>query len=474
MVFGVPNAIPSFMTAELLALRVLASVLPQIADAMAPGGSGNPYAGLSSDQQAVLHEVTDLGFPLRGWWQYATLNGGGFLAVEGAVRAIDPSYVTDFWTQPGYEGTEPAVQAARIQYTTTVTSLSGTSELVLANVPAGDLNNADLDITSGSLAGQTIPIESVSGNTVVLAGSNSGITPGTSVELDNSWLIAMQYYQRHQVPTPDEYGWNQYRGSNGQPLEPQRSFLIGPLLTESTAGSIPDGHFYGKMIMLGSTMDVQAYPWSEDWYRKQAQAALGASFQNSYRIWYMDNADHDPDGPSATTDADASDHIVAYAGEADQALLDLDAWVAHGTQPPASSNYQIDSSDQVQLPSIAIAHDGVQPVVGLLAAARGSLPSWSRIDVTAGQPVAFLTVAQVPLGGGCIVKAEFDPEGSGIFPDSMPIHHVGPLEILGDSFTYSTPGTYFPVVRITSNANCDPNAVYALIQNLASVRVVVH
>ena len=109
----------------------------------------------------------------------------------------------------------------------------------------------------------------------------------------------MQYYQRHQVPTPDEYGWNQYRGPNGQPLEPQRPLLIGPLLTGSTAGSIPDGHFYGKMIMLGSTMDVQAYPWSEDWYRKQAEAALGANFQNSYRIWYMDNADHDPDGPAA-------------------------------------------------------------------------------------------------------------------------------------------------------------------------------
>ena len=123
MVFGVPNAIPSFMTVELLALRVLADKLPQIADAMAPGGSGNPYAGLTPDQQAVLTEVTKLGFPLRGWWQYATLNGGGFYAVEPAVRAIDPSYVDDFWTQPGYEGSDPSVQAARVQYDTTVSGL---------------------------------------------------------------------------------------------------------------------------------------------------------------------------------------------------------------------------------------------------------------------------------------------------------------------------------------------------------------
>lgn len=40
MVFGVPSAIPSFMTGQLLALRVLKDKLPQIANAMAPGGGG--------------------------------------------------------------------------------------------------------------------------------------------------------------------------------------------------------------------------------------------------------------------------------------------------------------------------------------------------------------------------------------------------------------------------------------------------
>jgi len=75
MVFGVPNAIPSFMTVQLLALRVLHDKLPQIDDATEPGGSGDPFAGLTSQQRAVLQESARLGFPLRGWWQYATLNG---------------------------------------------------------------------------------------------------------------------------------------------------------------------------------------------------------------------------------------------------------------------------------------------------------------------------------------------------------------------------------------------------------------
>jgi hypothetical protein len=470
-VFGVPNAIPSFMTVELLALRVLGDKLPQIAAATEPGGNGNPYAGLDPQQQAVLHEVSRLGFPLRGWWQYATLNGGAFFATEGLVRALDPTYMNDFWTLPGYEGSDPSVQAARIQYATTVVGLTGTSGLVLANVPAGDLNGADLIVNSGPLAGQSIPIVNVSGNTVQLV-TNPGITPKTAVTLDNSWLIALEYYQRHQVPTPDEYGWNQYRGPNGLPLEPQRSLLVGPIAAASTAGSIADGAFHGKMIMLGSVMDVQAYPWSEDWYAKQAQAALGSSFGNNFRLWYMDNADHDPNGPAATNAADAADHIVSYLGEVEQALLDLDAWVSKGIQPPASSNYSINSEDQVHLPARASQRGGVQPVVTLTA--RGGGAPGQSIDVAAGQRVTFSVQAKVPPGVGRIVQVEWDFLGAGNYTVTTQLTHIGPVIKVTTTYTFTQPGTYFPAVRVASQQNGDPNTPFGLIQNLARVRVVVH
>lgn len=341
-------------------------------------------------------------------------------------------------------------------------------------MPEGALNNADLDVTSGPLAGHTLSIVSVSGDTVDLAGNNTGITPGTSVELDNSWLIALQYYQRHQVPADGEYGWNQYLGSNGQPLEPQRQLLTGPILAASTAGSVPNGHFYGKMIMLGSTMDVQAYPWSEDWYRKQAQAALGSSFGDSYRLWYSDNADHSGTGPAASADPDAADHIVATTGELQQALLDLDAWVAHGVQPPASTNYRIDATDGVQLPVKASQRKGVQPIVTLTARAGAHTPPSQRIDVVAGQPVTLSMDAQVPPGTGKIVRVQWDFEGAGTFDVNSPLTHIGPVVNLDETYTFTQPGTYFPVVRVMSQRNGDTTTPYGLIQNLAGVRIVVH
>ena len=44
--------------------------------------------------------------------------------------------------------------------------------------------------------------------------------------------------------------------------------------------------------MLASVMDMEAYSWSADWYRKLVAQASGAAIDSSYRLWFMDNADH--------------------------------------------------------------------------------------------------------------------------------------------------------------------------------------
>jgi hypothetical protein len=473
---GTPNSIPSNQAIQLLGLRVLHDKLAQIVDAVEPGGSGQPYAGLDAEERAVLQEATRLGFPIRGWWDYRSLTGGSFFAVEGGVRALDPTYATDFWTAPGYEGSEPSVQAARVQQDATVVGLVGnpTSGLILSSLPPGELlTGADLTVTSGAAAGSTLTIATATGDTVTFAGANpsvlGAIQPGDSVRIDNSWSVALQYYPRHQVPTADMYGWNQYRDANGDPIYPQRP-LVGPTFAASTGGSLASGNFHGKMIMLGSLVDIEAFPWSADWYRGKAQAAVGGALDDDFHLWYLDNAGHTE--PRSTY---ANTHIVDYTGEIQQALLDLDAWVAGGTPPPAGTNYDVDTATtEVRVPASAAQRRGVQPVVTLSATVGRSEPRGSRVDVAAGQPVRFVAEAQVPPGAGQIVGGEWDFEGVGTYPVQASISHADRSVRLEASYTFTQPGTYFPVVRVTSQRDGDTDTPYTRIPNLARVRVVVH
>ena len=43
-----------------------------------------------------------------------------------------------------------------------------------------------------------------------------------------------------------------------------------------------------------------------------------------------------------------------------------------------------------------------------------------------------------------------------------------------ETYTFTKPGTYFPVVRVTSQRHGNTTTPYGLIQNLASIRVIAH
>jgi hypothetical protein len=473
MVPGVPNAAPSFMAAQLLGLRVLGDKLPEIVDAIEPGGSGDPYAGLSDEQRAALREATLLGFPLQGWWQHEWFNGGGLMELLPLLYMLDPTYVDDFWTEPGYAGSEPSVKAARIQHDATVVSVVGAPEnqLVLSSVPAGSLLTAELKILSGRASGQSLPILRASGDTVFF-GPNANrellvaIQPGDQVQFDNSSALALEHSPLYQVPGPDEQAWDQFRGEDGAPLHPQRSVLIGPQVAEISSGSIPDGHFEGKMIMLVSTMDIQAFAWSAKWYQAKVLAAKGAEFDDCFRLWFVDHAGHTPLWELDAPDAQA--HIVDYDGVCQQALLDLDEWVTSGVQPPASGRYLVTSENQVELPATADERLGIQPVVTLTA--NGAV----RADVAPGETVSFLATAEVPPGAGALVKVEWDLEGAGSFPDVVELDDPSSSVSLEAASAFSSPGTRFAVVRVTSQRQGTAETRYGQIQNLARVRVVVH
>ena len=100
-VSGSTMAIPNMSTVRMQALRVLRDKFPQIVDALEPGGSGDPYAGLTPCEASVLREVEAMGFPMESWFGWRTMGLHGFAALYGGVSQADPTYFQDFWNTPG-------------------------------------------------------------------------------------------------------------------------------------------------------------------------------------------------------------------------------------------------------------------------------------------------------------------------------------------------------------------------------------
>ena len=106
-VIGSTMALPNVFSVRMHAMRTLKDRFPQIVDALEPGGSGDPYAGLSDEEQGALREATRMGFPLPSWFGYKTMGIQAFGVLYQGVVAADPTYFTDFWTVPGYLGANP-------------------------------------------------------------------------------------------------------------------------------------------------------------------------------------------------------------------------------------------------------------------------------------------------------------------------------------------------------------------------------
>lgn len=470
-VMATPNAIPSMFTIRMHALRVLRQRdrFPGIMDAINPGGSGDPYAELNDEEAAALREATRMGYPPRGWWNHATLNSGYFAQVAPLMPMLDPAYVDDFWSQPGYLGSDPRAALAQERFTfeTVVEStIDGfPRQLVLAQVPARDIADAHLVMLDGASAGSSIPIATVDGRRIGFAyaadqAAANGIRVGDRVRIDNAWALALQTYHRHQVPTPDLYGWNQFRGSDGTPVYPQREVMIGPIGAAGTAGSIPDGGIDGRMLVVECLMDIDALAWQADWYRGKVRAALGAASDEQFALYYIDHAQHDNPQTAA-----ARAHTVSFSGALQQALRDVSAWVEQGRRP-SSTRYEIVDS-QVVVPAGAVERGGIQPVVALTA--NGAV----RADVAVGEAVEFRAMVEVPPDAGVVVAAEWDFEGVGNFPQAAPLDERAPCVSLTATHQYARPGTYFAVLRVASHRDGDAASTYARVQNLARVRVVV-
>lgn len=493
-VAGSGMALPNVFTVRLRAMRILRDKFPEIVDAMEPGGSGDPYAGLDPEQAAALREVTRMGFPLRSWFGYRTMGMHGFIAIYSGMLALDPSYFTDFWTKKGYEGASPppSMVRDRLQFASTIAGPLTEAEAerlglkpAVKNVgvdtafhagapPAGFklsdtappiyFQGGDLIVRSGAAAGQRIMLVKVSGNNVVTGIANpevlAKVKPGDSVEIDNSNFLAVETYQRHQVPGPDYKVWDQYRDASGAPLYPQRP-LLGPIFMKGVAGSLQTGKFQGKMIIVESLLDREAFAWQADWYRELARKNLGDRTDANMRIYMNDHTLHgdepDLEDPSRT---------VTYIGMVQQALRDISDWAEHGIAPPGSTDYRI-VDGQIHVPASAAARKGLQPVVMLTA--NGA----PRAEVRSSGTITLTATADVPPGGGRIVSAEWDPEGTGTYPVKVQIAPGQKRIRISMTYRYTKPGTYFPGIRVNAQRQGDGSTPYARLPNLGRARVVV-
>lgn len=500
---GSTMAIPNMFSVRMHAMRILWDKFPQIIDAVEPGGSGDPYAGLNDEEAAALREVTRMGFPTQSWFGYRTMGVHGFAALYPGVAMADPGYFTDFWTKPGYLGFDrpEAFAGARLQFSTTIAAPVTAAEaarLRLNTDPGredrGGVDNAfraptgadaerivgfrlggtppavrflggDLVIEGGPDKGRSLPVARIVGDIAVLgmvdAALAARLAVGDAVRVDNSNFLAAQTYHRHQVPGPDFPVWDQFRNADGSPLYPQRPMLIGPIFVQGTSGSQMTGKFEGKMILVASLWDREAMPWQADWYRQRAAAQIGAGADDRLRLWYTDHALHGDErgieDPSRT---------VSYQGVLQQALRDLADWVEQGITPPRSTGYRIEDGQVIVAPD-ARARAGIQPVVTL--AVNGG----ERAEVRVGQPVRLTGTVAVPPGAGTVVSVAWDFEGAGTYAAPARVGRNARTARVSATYRFTRPGTYFVGLKGISQRQGDAATPYARIENIDRVRVVV-
>lgn len=503
-VLGSSMAIPNSFTVRMHAMRLLDGKFPQIVDAVEPGGSGDPYAGLTGEQAAALREVTRMGFPIQSWFGWKTMGIHGFAALYGGVVMADPSYFTEFWTMPGYYGFDhpESFNGYRMQHKAAIAALVTGADARRLHLETGVTNGkttgnvdesyaamqdkeaktvvavrlsspppsipflgGDLIVLSGAAKGARLTLSRIEGDTAIFGIVDpvvaARLAAGDAVQVDNSNFLAAQTYHRHQVPAAEFRVWDQFRGPDGTPIYPQRPMLLGPLFTKATAGSVPEGNFEGKMILVESLWDREAYPWSADWYRARVEKHFGAATDDHFRLWFTDRALH---GDSDTQEDPT--RTVSYVPVLNQALRDLALWVEKGIAPPDSTRYRYEDG-QIVVPAEAAARLGIQPVVTLTSSGR------ARADIAAGQTVTFTGTIEVPPGSGSIVAAQWDFEGAGTFAVSSPVKPGSKTATVTITHRFDRPGTYFPTLRGVSQREGSRTTAFGRIQNLGRMRVVV-
>lgn len=478
------------------AIRILGAKVLDVVDAMAPGGSGDPFHGLNSEERETLAALYRSGLPRGAELVFLTSGYMGTFANHiGSLVEFDPTYLDDFMSKPGYQGGDGRLKDSHVAMKTTIERVVTAKELRGRFGPSADqgrmrymLMNAKDDAPLGVVVKGLDPkkalgisIKMVSGggkghelhtvavlDDVLIAQADvsyrfEGVEPGDQIELDNRKFLAYCYFHRHQVDASAQYA--PYRVDN-QSIYPQRPNFAG---SGALSGAVAGGKFEGKMIVVQNAHDAATLPNAAHAWRKQLEGNFGERINQHFRLWYTDHASHIPGSMQAPTEPVMPlARLVDYRGMLEQGLRDLMEWVEGGREPPPTTNYTIDADQRMSLAPTAAERRGIQPVVN--ATANGKM----RAEVRVGEAVSFEALAETPPQTGTIVNVEWDWEGKaewkerdrGIDGKAAKIH-------VKATHAYTKPGTYFPAVRVTSHRDGDVNAKFGRLMNLGRMRVVV-
>ncbi|KAM5348802.1 hypothetical protein ACJ41O_008625 [Fusarium nematophilum] len=487
LIQAVPISNPNNWPIRALSGLALGGKKEKIKDAFSQGGSGNPLPLLNAAERVAFEESTALGVPLHAWEDFEGVGQDRtnlwkviMTLVLSAVEATDPTYVDDFWTKPGYLGTEKSAlgdffRASLVEFNTTVQDVKlendAPVEIVLKGVPRGTrtvglrftihARDGSTSVFDGTLNAETRTISIGDGNDAAVL---AGLKRGAKLQVDNRWYLSLHSLHRHQVPPVESgfYGYDYLRREDGQPRYPQREVLIAPRTAQgASGGGRHTGNITGKVILMDNLLDYDAFPWHADWYKGRVREALGSRFEDNFRLYYSDNADHAMgriEGPMLR-------RIVDFTGLYEQHLRDVSAWAEHGTAPPKETRYTVNNG-QVQVPKTAARRRGIQPVADL------TVGGTKRIRVRAGESVKFKLRAEAPPRTGKVVSVEWDFHGTGDFV-KQDFGRADAVVNLETKYRYDEPGVYFAGVRVASQREGDKETPFARALNLGRVRVIV-
>jgi hypothetical protein len=478
---AVPASNPPNFCIRALAGLVLKEKSGHVIDALRPGGSGDPYASLDTLEKGVLHEASSMGIPLASWQDFETVaSTSSLVLLNQTFQELDPNYRDDFWTLPGYLGTESSAlgeyfRSRLIDWTTTISRVSHgpdgsvvifLNDLPFISSPIGldftiyNTSGTKLGVVWGSL---NVPTKEIRLYDASNATAVDAIIAGLKVVVDNKNFLAMHAYHRHQLPSYDDFHtFDQFRSDTGYSLYPQRNSIMGEVLSAGTCGGcIHSGNITGKVIVVDNLMDGDAFAWHAHWYRNRVQKALGVAFDNNYRLWYNEHANHEY-GPMQDYQKSM---LVPYKGMVQFALQELAQWVETGDLPPDSTGYTV-TDFQISVAEKAGERRGIQPVVNLTA------NNLTLTTIHLGDAVAFRGRAEVPPGTSKITAVEWDFLGDGQFISSPLRSPSQSIDITLQRY-YNATGTFIPGVRITSQREGDSLSRFARAMNLGHARVVV-